>query len=106
MLRPLVLCTLRVGRLVSILPYVLHCVYLAARNGYSVLTAHLPSRLTVDYCLKVIRSTSRWIIVESGWPWHVLSFNELAEFVTVLFSGIIFVIIDLSYDALACFLAE
>src|SRR5690625_2382036 len=102
----LVFITLSYCSIVSVSPYVLHIVYLTAGNGYSVLTAHLPSRLTVDYCLKVIRSISRWIIVESGWPWHVLGFNELAEFVTVLFSGIIFVIIDLSYDALACFLAE
>src|SRR5690625_7765602 len=87
--------------LVSVLPHVLHIVYLTAGNGYSVLTAHLPTCFTVDYCLKVIRSISRWIIVESGWPWHVLSFNKLAEFVTVLFSGIIFVIVDLSYDAFA-----
>src|SRR5690625_1470443 len=88
----LVFITLSYCSIVSVFPYVLHIVYLAARNGYSVLTAHLPSRLTVDYCLKVIRSISRWIVVKSGRPWHVLGFNKLAVFVAMLFPFVIIVI--------------
>src|SRR5690625_7916657 len=71
-----------------------------------MLSAHLPARLPIDYCLKIIRSIARRIVVNTGRPRQVNRFYQFSIFVAVLFSFVIIVILELSPYALPCFLSE
>src|SRR5690625_202818 len=71
-----------------------------------MLSAHLPARLPIDYCLKIIRSIARRIVVNAGRSRQVNRFYQFSIFVAVLFSFVIIVILELSPYALPCFLSE
>src|SRR5690625_8021817 len=71
-----------------------------------MLSAHLPARLPIDYCLKIIRSIARRIVVNTGRSRQVNRFYQFSIFVAMLLSFVISVILELSSYALPCFLSE
>src|SRR5690625_1375413 len=71
-----------------------------------MLSAHLPARLPIDYCLKIIRSIARRIVVNAGRSRQVNRLYQLTIFVAMLLSFVISIILELSPYALPSFLSE
>src|SRR5690625_7396011 len=71
-----------------------------------MLTVNLPARLPIDYCLKIIRSIARRIVINTGRPRQVNRFYQRAIFIAMLFSFVISVVLELTPYALPCFLSE
>src|SRR5690625_8003855 len=71
-----------------------------------MLSAHLPARLPIDYCLKIIRSIARRIVVNAGRSRQVNRLYQFSIFVAMLLSFVISVVIKLTPYALPCFLSE